>query len=222
MEAETDCVYGRPAVSAPPQLPIVIKRAYAQSLGVFLWLAICGGCQAERGAPPEVFSGIPLTDQDRAPLDRAALSGRVIVLNFMFTSCASICPRQTRALVEVRSRLPEAMRERIHFLSVSVDPDHDQPAVLKEFAQTNGAVAAGWSFALSDEQGTRLLGSRLAAFEPGSRPVPSAHSGAVYLFDRAGRLVQRYHGNPIDVARLTREIIAVDQLKPSGAQLASR
>jgi len=199
------------------------RRAYARSLGIILWVALCGGCKSDGNAfPPEVFSGISLTNQDNLPVDRAALSGRVIVLNFMFTSCASVCPRQTRALVEVRAGLPEAVRGRVHFLSVSVDPDHDQPAVLKQFAGTFGADAAGWSFALSDEKGTRLLGTRLAAFDPGAEPVPSAHSGTVYLFDRAGRLVQRYHGAPIEVAHLAREIIAVDQLKPSGARLASK
>jgi protein SCO1/2 len=196
--------------------------AHVRSLGVLLWVALCSGCLGEKPLPPEVFSGISLTDQDSLPIDRGALSGRVIALNFMFTSCASVCPRQTRALVEVRAELPEAVRERVLFLSVSVDPDHDQPAVLKQFARTYGADSAGWSFALSDEKGTRLLGSRLAAFEPGVEPAPSAHSGAVYLFDRAGRLVQRYHGAPIDVAHLAREIIAVDQLKPPGARLASK
>ena len=198
------------------------RQARGRALGVLLWVALCSGCLGEKALPPEVFSGISLTDQNNSPIDRAALSGRVIALNFVFTSCASVCPRQTRALVEVRAELPEAVRERVLFLSVSVDPDHDQPAVLKQFARTYGADSAGWSFALSDEKGTRLLGSRLAAFEPGGAPAPSVDSGAVYLFDRAGRLVQRYHGAPLHVAHLAREIIAVDQLKPSGARLASK
>ena len=199
------------------------RWAYARSLGVVLSVALCGGCRNDETAlPAQVFAGVSLTNQDNLPVDQAAVSSRVIVLNFMFTSCASVCPRQTRALAEVRAELPEAVRERVHFLSVSVDPDHDRPAVLKQFARANGADVSGWSFALSDENGTRLLGSRLAAFEPGAEPVPSAHSGAVYLFDRAGRLVQRYNGAPIDVPRLAREIIAVDQLKPFRARVASK
>lgn len=154
-------------------------------------------------------------------MSSSTLANQALLLNLMFTSCPQVCPRQTQALVDVRAALPPAVREHVRFLSISVDPEHDTPSALKEFARAHGALAAGWSFARSDEAGTRLLGSRLAAFEPGVAPAPSAHGTALYLFDRGGRLVQRYRGAPLEVPHLVRELVALHDLNPSGARLAS-
>jgi len=187
-----------------------------------LVLALGSACRSRdaEGAPP-VFSGISLTSQDGEQLGAAELSGHVLLVNLMFTSCASVCPAQTRALAEVRARLPKSVRERVHFVSVSVDPDNDDAAALKSFARAHGAEQPGWHFARTDAESTRRLGGRLMAFDPGAAPSPAAHGTAVYLFDREGRLVQRYRGAPLDVAHLTSEIVALDELKPSGARLAS-
>lgn len=181
-----------------------------------------GGCQrGEKPTPPQVFSGISLTNQDGALLGAAELSGRVLVLNLMFTSCASVCPAQTRALAQVRAELPEVVRERTRFISLSVDPDNDDVPALKRFARAHGADQAGWYFVRSDARATEELGSRLMAFAPDKARTPAAHGTAIYLFDRGGRLMQRYRGAPIEVSHLAREILALDDLKPSGARLAS-
>lgn len=184
-----------------------------------------GACsRAEPSELPQVLVGVPLTDQNGARLGAAELSGETLLLNFMFTSCSVVCGRQTQALKEVRAALPDAVRERARFVSVSVDPENDGPASLKRFAIKHGADVPGWSFVRSDELHTHELTARLTAFEPGSgdRPPPSAHTLGLYLFDRTGRLVQRYAGSPIDTQRIARELVALDQLKPSEARLASR
>lgn len=172
-------------------------------------------------SPPQVLSGISLTNQDGAALGPSELSGRVLLLNLMFTSCPSVCPAQTKALAHVRAELPEAVRERVRFVSVSVDPEHDDAPALKRFAQAHGVDGVGWQFTRTDAESTELLGSRLAAFAPEGAPLPAGHSTAIYLFDRGGRLVQRYRGAPIEVDHLVRELLALDDLKPSGARLAS-
>ena len=140
------------------------------------------------------------------------------MLNFMFTSCPSVCPRQTRLLAEARAQLPEHVLQRVHFLSVSVDPENDDPRALEAFAKKMGADVPGWRFARVDETALRELSKRLVVFEPsaaaqpGVAPAPSAHTSSAYLFDREGRPVQRYGSTTIDPARLAREIIALDAL----------
>ena len=200
------------------------RRASARwaLLGLGLLLALSSACrdQASRGMPA-VFSSISFTNQEGAALSPDELADRVLVVNLMFTSCSSVCPRQTRELAEVTASLPKALTERVRFLSITVDPDNDDSAALKRFARANGAERDGWLFLRTDTQATELLGSRLVAFAPDTQPTPWAHGTTIYLFDRGGRLVQRYRGAPIDVAHLAREILAVDDLKPSGARLAS-
>ena len=197
-------------------------RRVAPRLGFALVLTLAGACRTRHDAsPPQVLSGISLTDQAGTTLGADELAGNVVLLNLMFTSCPSVCPAQTRALAEVRAQLPEAVRERTRFVSVSVDPANDDAPALKRFAVAYGADQPGGHFTRTDAQSTERLGARLAAFAPDTAPTPAEHGTALYLFDRGGRLVQRYRGAPLDVSHLAREISALDELKPSGARLAS-
>ena len=150
-----------------------------------------------------------LVDQDGERIDEHDLSKRTVVLNFMFTRCPSACPRLTQLLRETFDLLPNETRRDVQFLSISVDPDHDRPATLKDFARKHRADLANWRFARVDERELSALSERLAVFEPGSRADPSAHSMAIYLFDRKGRPRQRYSGTTIEPKRLAREITAL-------------
>lgn len=178
----------------------------------------CGRAEAQeqRGPAPAALAGVALTDQDGKPLGASELGGKPLVVSFMFTSCPSVCPKQTRALTQVRRGLSSQARERVKFLSLSVDPEHDTPEKLGEFARQNGADLAGWSFARASVEGTRALTTRLVAFDAATGSAPSAHTTAVYLFDARGNLLQRYAGGAIDVPRLTREVERVAELSRVG------
>ena len=180
---------------------------------LLLWSA-CVQCQAsDTRAAPEALRQLHLVDQDGALVDEHALSERIVVLNFMFTRCPSACPRLTQLLRETFDLLPSETRRQVQFLSISVDPAHDQPAALKDFARKHRADLAAWRFARLDERDLSLLSERLAVFEPGSRAEPSAHSMAIYLFDRRGRPRQRYNGTSIEPKRLAREITTLATLE---------
>lgn len=60
--------------------------------------------------------------------------GRPVMLNFIFTSCGSICPLMSQVFAQVQRKLgPES--EKIHLMSISTDPEQDTPARLIEYAQ---------------------------------------------------------------------------------------
>lgn len=194
--------------------------AQAERLMLAALLVVLGwtswGCKREAAdrpgavlsSTPSAFEGIELFDQDGRRLFMADYEDKVLVLSFMFTSCPTVCPRQTRELSAVQRAIPEAVRARVRFLSVSVDPANDTPQALKEFARAHAVEWSGWSFASSSDADTRQLTARLAAFNPGlaKEPAPGDHSTALFLFDTRGRLLQRYAGAPLDVPRLAREI----------------
>jgi cytochrome c2 len=73
------------------------------------------------------------------------IKGRIVVVSFIYTSCADLCPITTARLAEVRERLGAAALSDIRFLSITVDPEHDTPARLKAFAEAYGA-GPGWTF----------------------------------------------------------------------------
>jgi protein SCO1/2 len=73
-------------------------------------------------------------DGKHVSLPRELDDGRPVLLNFIFTTCSSICPLTSRTLEEFQRKLgPEAAR--IHLLSISIDPEQDTPARLTEYAR---------------------------------------------------------------------------------------
>src|SRR4051794_26308375 len=87
-----------------------------------------------------------LTDQDNRPLAVGRRREDIVVLNFIFTGCAAICPMQTADLVAVAKALPADALSHVQFVSVTVDPLHDTPQMLKAYARAHGADLRHWSF----------------------------------------------------------------------------
>jgi protein SCO1/2 len=73
-------------------------------------------------------------DGKAVSLSRELDDGRPVVLNFIFTTCSSICPLTSRTLEEFQERLGPAAA-RLHMMSISIDPEQDTPARLTEYAR---------------------------------------------------------------------------------------
>ena len=67
------------------------------------------------------------------------LRDKVILINFVFTQCTDTCPTQTARVAEVQSLLGERVGRDIELVSISVDPEHDTPEVLRDYATRFGA-----------------------------------------------------------------------------------
>jgi protein SCO1/2 len=71
-----------------------------------------------------------------------------VMLNFIFTSCTTICPVMTSTFREVERQLgPD--REQVQLVSISIDPEYDTPARLAEYARVRGA-GEPWVFLTGD------------------------------------------------------------------------
>jgi len=68
--------------------------------------------------------------------------GRPVVLNFIFTTCSSICPLMSQVFAQFQKRLGTESAT-VHLMSISVDPEEDTPARLREYARKFHA-GAGW------------------------------------------------------------------------------
>ena len=64
--------------------------------------------------------------------------GRPVVLSFIYTTCTSICPLTSQTLAELQNKLGAA-RDSVHLMSISIDPEQDTPARLREYAKKFGA-----------------------------------------------------------------------------------
>jgi protein SCO1/2 len=64
--------------------------------------------------------------------------GRPVVLSFIYTTCTTVCPVTSQTLSELPGKLGAA-RDSVHLMSISIDPEQDTPARLREYAKKFGA-----------------------------------------------------------------------------------
>lgn len=84
----------------------------------------------------------PLVDQDgrRVRFGSEVLADRLVVIGFVYTSCTTVCPVTSQIMAQALERLGERARD-VAFVTVTVDPVRDRPAVLKAHAER---IGAGW------------------------------------------------------------------------------
>jgi protein SCO1/2 len=135
-----------------------------------------------------------LIDQDARPLSLAALRGKVVLLDFVYTRCPGPCPILTGIHRKVRDDLSAADRARVQLVSITLDPEHDTPAVLREFASARRIDPQGWSFATGPAADVDAV---VRAYGVGSVRQPNGeieHTVATFLIDRDGQIAKRYLG----------------------------
>jgi protein SCO1/2 len=125
--------------------------------------------------------------QDGKPLTRQDLLGKVWVIDFFFTRCPGPCPVMSSRLAEISKELKKAKDVRL--VSLSIDPEHDTPAVLNEYAAKVGADPDRWIFLTGpknqvEEFTTKGMLQALSNADPAT-PV---HSTRFLVIDRQGRI----------------------------------
>jgi len=170
-------------------------------------------------APP-VLGEVPafaLTERSGAAVTRADLDGRPWVADFIFTRCTGMCPVLSARMAEVRGRAAAAGLS-AHFVSFSVDPTHDTPAVLQAYAERFGAGEDWWFLTGTRQALYDLLGAgfHLSVAERSPEAVAAeggeliTHSDRFVLVDAAGRIRGYYHGTDAEtVPVLLRDLAAL-------------
>ncbi|MBV8754726.1 MAG: SCO family protein [Hyphomicrobiales bacterium] len=118
-------------------------------------------------------ANVPLVTQDgeQVRFYDDLIKGKIVAVNFIYTSCLFTCPLETARLAQVQRILGDRVGKDIFFYSISIDPEHDTPAVLKEYMQ-EFEVGPGWTFLTGDRDDIDLL-----AFRLGMTDDPSITSG---------------------------------------------
>ncbi len=91
------------------------------------------------------------------------LKGKVVMLNFIYTSCPDVCSVETARLVRVQEILGDRVGKDIFMYSITIDPANDTPEVLQRYARKFG-VAPGWSFLSGNETDILLLRRKLGLY----------------------------------------------------------
>ncbi|MBX9896187.1 MAG: SCO family protein [Nitrosomonas sp.] len=100
------------------------------------------------------------------------LSRHVVLINVIFTHCRDACPMQTQRLQMVRNQLGDQFGTKFLFLSLSVDPERDDPQAMKAFAEKQQANVPGWYFLTAEKTILQQILNRLGQWTDD----PSNHS----------------------------------------------
>lgn len=121
--------------------PIGRAQAAAEPTSPMPWP---GGNHYQRSSAQYTLPDVVLLDTDARPVRlREALAGNEpVMLNFIFTTCSTVCPIMVRVFAELPSRLGPAA-SKLRLVSITIDPEYDTPARLKGYAQ-NFAANPRW------------------------------------------------------------------------------
>lgn len=162
-----------------------------------------------------IYNRIPafkLIDQDSQLVDQSVVKNKIYVADFFFTRCGTICPKLSSQLTRVQDIFQE--NPDIVFLSYTVDPEHDRPKQLKEYAQKYSAIPGKWYFltgSKSEIYDLAMHGYYLPVVDknvPEGKPDETfIHSQKLVLVDKQGIVRGFYDGtDKVDVDRLVLEI----------------
>lgn len=173
---------------------------------------------------PKLYS-IPtfsLIERSGEGLGLGALKGKIWVADFIFTTCPGPCLMMTQRMAELQRRLGAA--DDVRLVTFTVDPEHDSPEVLREYAARHGARADRWLFLTGDraaiyglaEKGFKVTTTDLGegATGPEGRYL---HSTKMVLIDRDGVVRGYFDGvDPGSVGKVASAVAALRRERGGG------
>ncbi|PZA10511.1 SCO family protein [Rhodopseudomonas palustris] len=174
--------------------PLVVVAAFAGSLivGLVVVLWLLGGLQ-KIAAPATIGGPFRLTDQNGQVVTEQSLKGKPTLIFFGFTRCPDVCPTSLFELSQVLAAMgPDADRVNAYF--VSVDPERDTPASMKDYLSSfdphlKGLVGTPEATA-KIEKSYRVYAKKVP-LKDGDYTMD--HTALIYLMDKSGNFVAPFN-----------------------------
>lgn len=174
--------------------PLVIATAFAASLVVGLLLMFWAMGGVRNIAQPAAIGGpFQLTDQHGKTVTDKSLKGKPTLIFFGYTHCPDVCPTSLFEISEVL-RAMGGDADRVNALFISVDPERDTPAVMKDYLSSFDPHLEGLS---GDPAETAKV---LTSYRVYAKKIPGKdgdytmdHTALIYLMDRDGRFVSPFN-----------------------------
>jgi protein SCO1/2 len=163
-------------------------RGAAVALGLASIACVAGLPRVAGAAPPgspwgeAYFPNVELVTQDgrKVRFYDDLVRDKHVVVSFIYTRCEKVCGLMTANLVRVQRELGDRVGKDIHFYSISLDPERDTPAALREYAK---AYRAGWTFLTGRPDDVRLVRRKFGDLAPVEDHAPRLNVGN----DRTGQ-----------------------------------
>jgi protein SCO1 len=137
-----------------------------------------------------------LTERSGKTVSSKQLEGQPYVTSFFFASCPGYCMQQNQKVAGVAA---EYGPKGVKFISISVDPENDTPAVLREYAHRLKADEENWLFLTGDQRYIARIGAEM--FSVVAEKL--THSEKLVVSDKWGNIRGRYYwNNPAEMAEM--------------------
>lgn len=148
---------------------------------------------------PALVPPFTFTNQNGETITNDDFKGKVYIVEFFFTTCTDICPIMTQNMVKVQDAF--FGNPNVAIASISIDPAHDTPEVLKEYAKNHKITKPQWHLLTGEKEDVLKLsneGFKIYAAEIEEDGI-FEHSGFFALVDQNGNIRSRTdeNGNPI-------------------------
>jgi protein SCO1/2 len=140
-----------------------------------------------------------LQDAEGRAVSLEDLRGRVVVLHFIYTSCPDVCPLHAERIAEIQEMVNRTpMREVVQFVTITTDPEHDTPEVMRQYGSAHGLDPVNWVFLKTTldqpEDATRKLAKRFGHGFTNTKDGDQIHGVVTHIIDRKGRWQANFHG----------------------------
>jgi protein SCO1/2 len=178
------------------------------AFGTFLLLTVAAAARPAPGTiPAPTLPDIMVQTQDGASLPFADLiKDRTVAINFVFTSCTTICPLMGTSFARVQELLGDQAKD-VALISVSIDPEHDTPAKLTAWSKRFG-VRPGWTLITGRKQDIDRLLKSLGVYTPN----PLSHAPVAIIGRESRGVWRRLDGlaPPSRVVSVIRDVAATE------------
>ena len=123
------------------------------------------------------FPNVALTTHEGRPVRfyDDLVKGKIVAIDLIYTTCKYACPLETARMVQVQRALGDRVGRDIFFYSITIDPEHDTPAVLKDYAEKYH-VGPGWQFLTGSASDIDLLSRKLGLYSEPDPANPDGHT----------------------------------------------
>lgn len=155
--------------------------------------------------------------QDSLLVNYNSFKNKILVVDFIFTRCQSICPKMTNELIRIQEDYADDTL--LKMVTFTVDPEYDRPYILKKHITEKNVNTNKWTFLTGSKDSIYALAQRgffLTAMEDRDRPLEFIHSDKVVLVDKKGWIRGYYNGTERkEVERLAAEIKVLEKIYES-------
>ena len=151
----------------------------------------------------EAVPDFTLIDQSRANVRLSALKGKVVAITFIYTRCPlpNFCFRTSNNFGVLHRRFAERMGKDLVLLTITFDPEHDQPETLSDYARAWTKDATGWHFLTGPSADVKSL-CREFGVNSWQDEGLLTHSLHTVIIDRRGRIAANLEGNEYTAKQL--------------------